>query len=165
MEESEPDEPPSSPQQGPTLNVDHSEALNERRHLKPLQTTRHDRHQLHQITPLSKWVRALRNVTAWAGDAKDLICCSWINVLLVFVPIGICLGTLVELDPGIVFVLNALGIIPLAVIISASTEKLAIRLGDTWGALLNVTVGNTAELSKSLDLYLRPCETDLLMII
>lgn len=90
-------------------------------------------------------------MTAWASAAKDLICCSWINVLLIFVPLGISLGTLADLDPGIIFVLNALGIIPLAVIISASTEKLAIRLGDTWGALLNVTVGNTAELSKSSD--------------
>lgn len=45
-----------------------------------------------------------------------------------------------------VFILNALAIIPLAVIISTATESLASRLGDTSGALLNVTVGNAAEL-------------------
>jgi Ca2+:H+ antiporter len=46
----------------------------------------------------------------------------------------------------LVFILNALAIIPLAVIISTATESLASRLGDTPGALLNVTVGNAAEL-------------------
>ena len=52
----------------------------------------------------------------------------------------------VDSDPIVVFILNALAIIPLAVVISTATESLASRLGDTLGALLNVTVGNAAEL-------------------
>ena len=81
----------------------------------------------------------------FVSQIKDLICSERINVLLVFVPVGIVVG-LADVDPILDFILNALAIIPLAVVISTATESLASRLGDTLGALLNVTVGNTAEL-------------------
>ena len=78
-------------------------------------------------------------------QVTNLICAERVNVLLVSVPIAIIVG-FVDPDPIIVFILNALAIIPLAVVISTATESLASRLGDTLGALLNVTVGNAAEL-------------------
>ncbi len=46
---------------------------------------------------------------------------------------------------SVIFVLNALAIIPLAGILTYATESLARRMGDTLGALLNVTFGNAVE--------------------
>lgn len=76
---------------------------------------------------------------------KNAICHSWINVLLVFVPIGIA-AEAAHMSPTIVFALNAVAIVPLAGLLSHATESVASRLGDTIGALLNVTFGNAVEL-------------------
>lgn len=88
---------------------------------------------------------SFQTIKAFPKHAKELVCSERINVLLVFAPIAITVGFL-EVDPIVDFILNALAIIPLAVVISTATESIASRLGDTLGALLNVTVGNTAEL-------------------
>ena len=76
---------------------------------------------------------------------KNALFHSWVNVLLVFVPIGIAVEA-VGLSPGIVFGMNAIAIIPLAGLLSFATEAVAARLGDTLGALLNVSFGNAVEL-------------------
>ncbi len=47
---------------------------------------------------------------------------------------------------GVIFAMNALAIVPLASLLSYATESVASRLGDTIGALLNVTFGNAVEL-------------------
>lgn len=75
----------------------------------------------------------------------DTICYSWINVLLIFVPIGIA-SHLTHLQPEVIFAMNAVAIIPLAGLLSHATEAVAARLGDTLGALLNVSFGNAVEL-------------------
>lgn len=46
----------------------------------------------------------------------------------------------------LVFSMNAIAIIPLAGLLSHATESVAVRLGDTLGALLNVSFGNAVEL-------------------
>jgi Ca2+:H+ antiporter len=78
---------------------------------------------------------------------------SWINWLLVFVPVGIVLGALHKslgeespVSPTIVFAINAIAIIPLASLLSFATESVAKQLGDKIGALMNVTFGNAVEL-------------------
>lgn len=76
---------------------------------------------------------------------KNAVCHSWINVLLVFVPAGIAVEA-AGLSPAIIFALNAVAIIPLAALLSHATESVASRLGDTIGALINVTFGNAVEL-------------------
>ncbi|MBI2757522.1 MAG: calcium/proton exchanger [Chloroflexi bacterium] len=45
-----------------------------------------------------------------------------------------------------IFILAAIGIIPLAAYIGEATEDLASYTGPRWGALLNATLGNAAEL-------------------
>ena len=156
MEETEPDEPPSRPPSHyPYSNVDLTSAspaaaaqdLNRRPTSQGTETSNQARDL---PLPLSKWTRTLKTLALWLHDVKGLVCCSRINVLLIFVPLGVLLGTLTSIAPVWIFASNALAIVPLAIIISASTETLAARLGDTLGALLNVTVGNTAELSKFL---------------
>jgi Ca2+:H+ antiporter len=66
-------------------------------------------------------------------------------VLLIFVPIGIA-ANFAHLNAEIIFAMNAVAIIPLAGLLSHATESVASRLGDTIGALLNVTFGNAVEL-------------------
>ncbi|KAI9741158.1 MAG: hypothetical protein M1834_002871 [Cirrosporium novae-zelandiae] len=74
---------------------------------------------------------------------------NYVNVLLVFVPLGIVAGKL-GWSAGTVFTLNFLAIIPLASLLSFATEELAVKLGQTLGGLLNATFGNAVELIVSI---------------
>lgn len=78
-------------------------------------------------------------------DCKAILLASWINTLLVFVPVGIAVKV-AGVSPTIVFALNAIAIIPLAGLLSYATESVASEMGDTIGALMNVTFGNAVEL-------------------
>lgn len=73
---------------------------------------------------------------------------DYVNVLLVFVPIGIVAGV-TEWDPVTVFILNFLAIIPLASVLSFATEEISAKLGEALGGLLNATFGNAVELIVS----------------
>lgn len=74
---------------------------------------------------------------------------AWINVLLVFVPVGFAVFY-AGLGPIPVFIINFIAIIPLAAMLSNATEELAIRVGETMGGLLNATFGNAVELIVSI---------------
>lgn len=77
---------------------------------------------------------------------KAILFYSKINLLLVFVPVGIVVGKIPGIPPGVIFAMNAIAIIPLAGLLSFATETVARKLGDSLGALLNVTFGNAVEL-------------------
>lgn len=88
----------------------------------------------------------MRNGTVRFGrHTKEALFHSWVNVLLVFVPVGIVVEA-IGLNPAVIFAMNAVAIVPLAGILSHATECVASRLGDTVGALINVTFGNAVEL-------------------
>ncbi|KAL8697356.1 MAG: hypothetical protein Q9201_007158 [Fulgogasparrea decipioides] len=72
-----------------------------------------------------------------------------VNVLLVFVPLGIVFGA-IHANPTVVFILNFFAIIPLASLLSFATEELSAKLGQTLGGLLNATFGNAVELIVSI---------------
>lgn len=93
-----------------------------------------------------KELRRRKSVTArFFLQVKDILFSSPVNLLLVFVPVGIAVH-FANLSAGIVFAMNAIAIIPLAGLLSYATESVAKRLGDTIGALMNVTFGNAVEL-------------------
>ncbi|MEZ0227942.1 MAG: calcium/proton exchanger [Planctomycetota bacterium] len=71
---------------------------------------------------------------------------SKLDLLLVFVPIGLYLDKATKLDKSWIFLICALSIIPLAGIIGRATEQLSERAGPAVGGLLNATFGNAAEL-------------------
>ncbi|KAF2217008.1 hypothetical protein CERZMDRAFT_32241 [Cercospora zeae-maydis SCOH1-5] len=79
---------------------------------------------------------------------------SWINILLIFVPVGIALEyTLdksIQKNGIIIFVVNFVAIIPLAAVLSYATEELAMYIGEVLGGLLNATFGNAVELIVSI---------------
>lgn len=73
---------------------------------------------------------------------------NYVNVLLVFVPLGILAG-LLGWSPILQFTLNFVAIIPLASLLAFATEELSVPLGQTLGGLLNATFGNAVELIVS----------------
>lgn len=77
---------------------------------------------------------------------KTVLLHTKLNLLLVFVPIGIAVNEVPGMSPAIIFAMNAIAIVPLAGLLSFATETVARRLGDSLGALLNVTFGNAVEL-------------------
>lgn len=78
------------------------------------------------------------------GQLRATLLNSWINVLLVAVPIGIAVNYL-NVNPVIVFVVNFIAIIPLAAMLSYATEEIALRTGETIGGLLNASFGLVSE--------------------
>jgi Ca2+:H+ antiporter len=92
------------------------------------------------------WVQWPQHVVrlAWLTLVRD-----YVNVLLIFVPLGIIAGAL-HWDSTAVFVLNFFAIIPLASMLSFATEELAATMGQALGGLMNATFGNAVELIVSL---------------
>ncbi|CAG8611132.1 5395_t:CDS:2 [Paraglomus occultum] len=76
---------------------------------------------------------------------ERIVKASWVNVLLVFIPLGFIAHFLKWGDTAI-FLLNFFAIIPLAKLLGFATEDIALRTGQTIGALLNATFGNAVEL-------------------
>jgi len=74
---------------------------------------------------------------------------SWLDFLLIFVPMTIALE-LLRADPLLVFVSSGLAIIPLAGLLGRATEHLTTHVGVGIGALLNASLGNAAELIIAL---------------
>jgi len=83
--------------------------------------------------------------TTLVGDIWTVLCSSYINVLLVFVPVGLLSGAL-EWSPQMQFITNFFALMPLASLLSYSTEELSKTAGKAWGSLLNVTFGNATEI-------------------
>eukprot|EP00892_Ulva_mutabilis_P007795 jgi/Ulvmu1/5388/UM022_0183.1 len=76
---------------------------------------------------------------------KNLLFGSWLNILLLLCPVGI-YAHHAAWNPTAIFILNFIGIIPLALILGDVTEDLALRCGDVVGGLVNATFGNVVEL-------------------
>lgn len=74
---------------------------------------------------------------------------SPVNVLLVFLPLGL-LGGHLGWGSIYVFSYNFLAICALASVLAYSTECIAEHIGDTAGALLNASFGNAVELIVSI---------------
>ena len=89
--------------------------------------------------PFISWPAQFLHLT-WQTLASNIV-----NVLLVFVPLGIIAGAL-HWNANVIFIFNFLAIIPLASLLSFATEELSVPLGQTLGGLLNATFGNAVEL-------------------
>ncbi|OCL09813.1 vacuolar calcium ion transporter [Glonium stellatum] len=89
--------------------------------------------------PHTQWLSYTFHVT------KATLYCSYANLLLVFVPLGIIAGAQ-GWNSAAVFTLNFLAIFPLASLLSYSTEELSANVGQTFGGLINATFGNAVEM-------------------
>ncbi|KAH7333849.1 Sodium/calcium exchanger protein-domain-containing protein [Rhizoctonia solani] len=81
----------------------------------------------------------------WTLSAVNIMKYSYLNLLLVFVPVSWALH-FTHQSPTIIFIFSFLAIIPLAALLGFATEELALRVGQTLGGLLNATFGNAVEL-------------------
>ena len=90
-------------------------------------------------TRSSLWRKDNHKFTA-ASQLRATLFNSWINLLLIFVPVGIAVN-FTNIPPIGVFVINFIAIIPLAAMLSYATEEIALRTGETIGGLLNATFG------------------------
>ncbi|TLD26649.1 hypothetical protein PspLS_04387 [Pyricularia sp. CBS 133598] len=83
---------------------------------------------------------------SFLGTTRRILFSSYINVLLLFVPVGIVLGNIPSMTGPVIFTMNAIAIIPLAGLLSMATETMAASRGPAVGALMNITFGNAVEL-------------------
>ncbi|CAI2162994.1 12802_t:CDS:2 [Funneliformis geosporum] len=83
------------------------------------------------------------------NSLKIILTSSYINWLLIFLPLGFLANALNWSDTWI-FTLNFFAIIPLAKLLAFATEDVSLRIGQTLGGLLNATFGNAVELIVSI---------------
>lgn len=93
---------------------------------------------------------------------KAIITMSWLNLLLVCIPVSWALHFVWAKDTTstqdtIIFVFSFLSIIPLAKLLAFATDELSCRVGQTLAGLLNATLGNAVELIVSI-IALVKCE-------
>jgi Ca2+:H+ antiporter len=105
---------------------------------------------LHHFAAPRQFQRPFRRSNFPIIDAVlTVVLSNYVNVLLVFLPLGICSGAL-GWSPVVVFVMNFLAIMPLASLLSFATEEMAKKVGQTVGGLLNASFGNATELIVSI---------------
>lgn len=85
------------------------------------------------------------SLKGFAPSFRAMVLSSKLHLLLIFVPLGIC-AYVTSQGPMAIFVTNAIGIVPLSMLLTEATECMAQDVGDTLGALLNITLGNLVEL-------------------
>jgi hypothetical protein len=90
--------------------------------------------------PLSRW-NSYR-------EGWTILSRGHVNVLLVFVPAGIVSGAL-GLPAEVVFWLNFLAVVPLALLITMAVLRLSAEAGPVRGGLLRAILGNTVEMIVS----------------
>lgn len=74
----------------------------------------------------------------------------WLYFMLGFAILAVVLDYIVHAPPIVIFVVAALGIIPLAALIGKSVEEVAEHTGERIGGMLFATFGNAAELIISI---------------
>jgi len=88
---------------------------------------------------------------------KVIVLGSWLNVLLVFIPLSWAFNFAMKDSHVLIFVFSFLAIIPLAKLLGTATEELSLRTSQTIAGLLNATLGNAVELIVSI-IALTKCE-------
>ena len=100
-------------------------------------------------TPLLGYSRIRHTHFHAIRTIRDILLSNYVNVLLVFLPLGIIAGAL-KWNALAVFIMNFLAIMALASLLSFATEELSKKVGQTIGGLLNASFGNATELIVSI---------------
>ena len=85
----------------------------------------------------------------WLRTLHDVFLTSWMNVLLLCIPISI-IVEFAHAPPAVVFVFSLLSLCPLAERIAFVTDEMAKYTNDTFGGLMSATMGNVTELIVSV---------------
>ncbi|EIN04808.1 Calcium/proton exchanger [Punctularia strigosozonata HHB-11173 SS5] len=81
----------------------------------------------------------------WQG-LRAVVFASWLNLLLVFIPISWAFNFAKPDSHTLIFVFSFLAIIPLAKLLAFATDEMSMRFGQTIAGLMNATLGNAVEL-------------------
>ncbi|KAM0748657.1 Calcium/proton exchanger [Meredithblackwellia eburnea MCA 4105] len=109
-----------------------------------------------RLTDLFVSERKVKREPTIKESLMAIVKASWINLLLVFIPVGWALH-FAHVNDTVVFVTTFLAIIPLAKLLGFGTEEISLRVGQTLGGLLNATLGNAVELIVAI-IALVKCE-------
>ncbi|KAH8079050.1 Sodium/calcium exchanger protein-domain-containing protein [Filobasidium floriforme] len=103
--------------------------------------------------------KKIKRHPGWKVSALNLVKSSWINLLLVFIPVSWALHFALDGkgQDTLIFVMCFLAIIPLAGLLGYTTENVTMWTSQTIGGLLNATLGNMVELIVSI-IALIKCE-------
>ncbi|KIJ11960.1 hypothetical protein PAXINDRAFT_15144 [Paxillus involutus ATCC 200175] len=110
-----------------------------------------------EIDPQNTDSNVDRPAMRWWEGWKVIILCSWLNVLLLLIPVSWILSSIMGRHHKLVFVFCILSMIPLVKLHDLSTRELALRIGGTKTGLLNASMSNTVELVVAIT-ALRKCE-------
>ncbi|KAF8989978.1 hypothetical protein BDQ17DRAFT_1547375 [Cyathus striatus] len=80
------------------------------------------------------------------SSIKAIICGSWLNLMLVFIPVSWALNFALphsfENRDTLIFVFSFLAMIPLGRLLAFATDELSIRVGQTLAGFIKATFGN-----------------------
>ncbi|KAI1346657.1 hypothetical protein F5Y01DRAFT_321542 [Xylaria sp. FL0043] len=105
----------------------------------------HDEAHERPVSPSHTLLRDKTGVLSFRQSMSFMFFSSYLNYLLIFVPLGIVTSYL-ESPRSVVFATNAIAIVPLSNILAYATECIATDLGDAVGALMNISFGNLVEI-------------------
>ncbi|KAJ5999378.1 hypothetical protein N7451_007188 [Penicillium sp. IBT 35674x] len=83
-------------------------------------------------------------IAAFKQRARDMLLSK--NMLSVPFTLVAIFFSVSDIPPLVIFIWNLIAIVPLSITLTLATERLSQELGETAGALLNITIGNLAEL-------------------
>ncbi|KAH9972678.1 hypothetical protein BJV74DRAFT_879751 [Russula compacta] len=101
-----------------------------------------------------------RRWVSWRQSALAIICCSWLNALVVFIPLA-WVSHFKEWTHGLSFALCFLSIVALENLFDWGGEQLAMYCGPDLGDLIIITLNNAVEATLAIILLVR-CELKLL---
>lgn len=102
--------------------------------------SKHDQENPELQQRSSSFSKSSKRKFTFVGQLRATLFNSWLNVLFIFIPVGIAVH-FIKVSPVIIFVTNFIAIIPLAAMLSYATEEIALRTGETIGGLLNASFG------------------------
>ncbi|KAJ7937359.1 hypothetical protein B0H13DRAFT_2176995 [Mycena leptocephala] len=107
-----------------------------------------------------RFLRRGKSKVSFAESVKAIVFSSWLNLLLLFIPIAWA-AHFGKWNDTLTFVLCFLSIIPLEKLFDYGGEQMAFYLGADLGDLLVVTLNNTVEATLAI-ILLKKCELKLL---
>ncbi|KAL4077262.1 Sodium/calcium exchanger protein-domain-containing protein [Scleroderma yunnanense] len=81
----------------------------------------------------------------WIKSFSYFLFGSWVNILLLFVPLS-AISHHLNWDAALRFMFSFIAIIPLAKLLGEATDQLSDKLGQTLSGLLNASFGNAVEI-------------------
>ncbi|KAI0345273.1 Calcium/proton exchanger [Trametopsis cervina] len=115
----------------------------------PLLTNGHTNGTAHRRTMSDRLSGFLKPASygepSWLHSFRFFFFGSWLNILLVFVPLS-AIAHYLNWDAALRFSFSFIAIMPLAALLGTATEQLSLKLGQTLSGLLNASFGNAVEI-------------------